>query len=392
MMSINLSDIDVLVRQVTDEVIDWRRHLHSHPELSFEEMETSQYVFDVLNSFGGLEVSRPTKTSVMARLIGQTDGPKLAIRADMDALPIEEETDLEFKSQNKGVMHACGHDAHTAILLGATKVLTELRDSVKGEIRFLFQHAEELHPGGAVEMVKAGVMDDIDQVIGLHVRSMMESGRLCVSAGPINAASDRFDIVLRGRGGHAAHPHGTVDTVAVAGQVIAALQTIVSRNKDPLNPLVISITKIHGGTAYNVIPETVELGGTVRSYNPALRESVPELMERVIGGITSAHDATFNLDYRRGYSPVVNDEQLSQRVAKVLQNAFGEDNVHPSTPGMGGEDFSGYLTKAPGTFFHLGAGDASKGKLYPHHHPKFWLDEDAFQVGVKAFVTLALNL
>ncbi|QSO47074.1 amidohydrolase [Alicyclobacillus mengziensis] len=391
-MSVNLADLDVLVNEVTEQVVSWRRHLHSHPELSFEEVSTSQYVYDTLTSFGGLEVSRPTKTSVVARLIGPTDGPKLAIRADMDALPIEEETDFEFRSQTKGVMHACGHDAHTAMLLGAAKILTGLRDKVRGEIRFIFQHAEELHPGGAVQMVEAGVMDDIDDIIGLHVRSTMESGRLCVSAGPINAASDRFDITIRGRGGHAAHPHGAVDSVAVAAQVIAALQHIVARNKDPLDALVISITKIHGGTAYNVIPETVELGGTVRSYNPTLRESVPDLMERVIRGITEAHGATFKFDYRRGYSPVINDEQLSSRVREVLEQTFGEGSVHPSKPGMGGEDFSGYLTKAPGTFFHLGAGNAAMGTLYPHHHPKFWLDEDAFKVGVKAFVTLALNL
>jgi amidohydrolase len=391
-MSVQLAHLDVLVNEVTDEVVAWRRHLHSHPELSFEEVNTSQYVYDTLTSFGGLDVSRPTKTSVVARLVGPIEGPKLAIRADMDALPIEEETDFEFRSQTKGVMHACGHDAHTAILLGAAKVLTGLREEVRGEIRFIFQHAEELHPGGAVQMVEAGVMDDIDNIIGLHVRSTMESGRLCVSAGPINAASDRFDVTIHGRGGHAAHPHGTVDSVAVAAEVIASLQHIVARNKDPLHPLVISITKIHGGTAYNVIPETVELGGTVRSYNPALRESVPALMERVISGITEAHGATFKFDYRPGYSPVVNDEQLSERVAAVLEQAFGEGNVHPSKPGMGGEDFSGYLTKAPGTFFHLGAGNAAQGTLYPHHHPKFWLDEEAFKVGVKAFVALGLNL
>ncbi|KPV44472.1 N-acyl-L-amino acid amidohydrolase [Alicyclobacillus ferrooxydans] len=387
-----MTDIDALVSEVTDEVIGWRRHLHQHPELSFEEVNTADYVFERLSSFGGLEITRPTRTSVMARLIGSSEGATLAIRADMDALPIDEETDFEFKSVSPGVMHACGHDAHTAILLGAAKVLAGLREHVRGEIRFFFQHAEELHPGGAVEMVRAGVMDGVDHVIGLHVRSLMESGRLCVSAGPINAASDRFDITIRGRGGHAAHPHTAVDSIAVAGQVIAALQSIVSRNTDPLDPLVLTITKIHGGTAYNVIPETVELGGTVRSYNPTLRDSVPGLMERIIGGITEAHGATFQLDYRRGYSPLINDQDLSERVSDVLKQAFGEEHVLPSTPGMGGEDFSGYLTEAPGTFFHLGAGDASKRLLYPHHHPKFWLDESAFQVGVKAFVTLALNL
>lgn len=391
-MITSLSEIDMLVRETTEEVVNWRRHLHAHPEMSFEEVNTSQFVFDLLNSFGGLEVSRPTKTSVVARLNGSRDGPKLAIRADMDALPIQEETNFEFQSTNPGVMHACGHDAHTAILLGAAKILTKLCSQVRGEIRFIFQHAEELEPGGAVELVAAGVMDDIDQVIGLHMDALTTAGVLYISGGPVTAACDDFDIIIHGQGGHAAQPQSTVDSVAVAAQVVTGLQQIVSRNKDPLDPLVISITKIHGGTAHNVIPETVQLGGTVRCYSSALRESAAPWIEQVVRGITAAHGATFELDYRRGYSSVVNDERLSTEVEDILRQALGAEQIRPAKPEMGAEDFSGYLSKAPGTFFYLGAGNAEQGTLYPHHHPKFWLDESSFQVGVKAFVTLALNL
>lgn len=289
-------------------------------------------------------------------------------------------------------MHACGHDGHTAMLLGTAKILSGLKDQIQGEIRFLFQHAEELHPGGAVEMVEAGVLDGVDMVIGIHLRSLTDVGLVAVSPGPINAASDRFDITIVGKGGHAAHPHTSVDSVAVAAQVVANLQHIVSRNADPLDPLVLTVTKIHGGTAYNVIPATVELGGTVRSYNPNLRETVPELMERVIQGVTEAHGATYTFDYRKGYLPLVNDEQVSTLVQESLIEAFGEERVQQSKPGMGGEDFSGFLQQVPGTFFHVGAGNVAKDIVYPHHHPRFTIDEDALSVGVKAFVHVAFKL
>ncbi|WP_051662996.1 amidohydrolase [Alicyclobacillus macrosporangiidus] len=384
-------EMENLLREVQSDVVAWRRHLHRYPELSYEEHETAQFVHDLLCSFGALEVSRPTPTSVMARLLGAGEGPTVALRADMDALPIEEENTFEFRSSRPGVMHACGHDAHTAILLATAKVLTQLQPWLCGEVRFFFQHAEEVHPGGAVQMVEAGVMDGVDMVLGLHVRSPLEAGVLAISAGPINAASDRFDITIRGRGGHAAHPHTAVDSVLVAAEVVTQLQHLVSRNKDPLEPLVISVTKISGGSAYNVIPETVQLAGTVRTYSPRLREQVPAWMERVIEGVTSAHGATYEFSYRRGYAPLINDPQVAQLVEETLKDAFGPERVRKAQPGMGGEDFSGFLQAAPGAFFHLGVGNREKGIVYPHHHPRFTVDEDALIVGVEAFVRLALR-
>jgi amidohydrolase len=390
--SFSIDQLTTLVEAISEDVIRWRRHLHEYPELSFQEEQTSQFVFDTLSTFPNLELSRPTKTSVMARLVGDKPGRTLAIRADMDALPITEENTFEFASKNPGVMHACGHDGHTAMLLGTAKILSNLTEYLSGEIRFIFQHAEELHPGGAVEMVEAGVMEGVDLIIGIHLRSLIEVGKVGVAAGPINAASDRWDITIFGKGGHAAAPHSTVDSVVVAGEVISNLQHIVSRNKDPLDPLVLSVTKITGGTAYNVIPGTVEMSGTVRTYNPELRERVPEMMERVIKGVTEAHGATYAFDYRKGYRPLINDETVSRMVREGLLEVFGEDAVYTSKPGMGGEDFSGFLQVVPGTFFHVGAGNVEKNIVYPHHHPKFTVDEDSLPIGVKAFVHLALKL
>ncbi|KPV44473.1 M20 metallopeptidase family protein [Alicyclobacillus ferrooxydans] len=384
--------ISELVAGVKDDVIGWRRHLHQNPELSFQEENTSQYVYNILESFGGLELSRPTKTSVVARLIGKQPGKVLAIRADMDALPILEDTSFEFKSSNPGVMHACGHDGHTAMLLGTAKILTGLKEHLVGEVRFLFQHAEELFPGGASQMVAAGVMEGVGQVIGIHLKSMMEPGIVSVQTGPVNAAPDTFHVRIIGSGGHAAYPHTTVDSVLIAAQAITNLQHIVSRNKDPLDRLVLSVTRIMGGTADNVIPGCVEFGGTVRSYNPALRDNVPEWMERIIKGVTAAHGATYEFEYTRGYDPVVNDDEVTKIVEETLKGVFGEERVVNGPPTMGGEDFSAFQKAAPGTFFQVGAGYGPKESWHPHHHPKFAINEDALPVGVEAFVNLAFRL
>ncbi|MCL6454279.1 MAG: amidohydrolase [Alicyclobacillus sp.] len=391
-MGITIADAEQMLQQVTEEVVRWRRHLHQNPELSFQEQQTSQFVYETLRSFGELELSRPTPTSVVARLIGRQPGPVLAIRADMDALPITEENDLEFASTNPGVMHACGHDGHTAMLLGVAKVLSGLKDKLRGEVRFLFQHAEELFPGGAQELVKAGVMDGVDCVIGIHLWSPLQVGRIQVRAGAFMAAPDVFYITIKGKGGHAAQPHLTVDSIAIAAQVVTNLQHVVSRNVDPLDPVVLSVTQFHSGTAHNVIPESVEMVGTVRSFKPELRDEVPEKMERIVKGITEAHGASYEFRYEHGYRPVINDEQLTGRVRAALVETFGPDVVVEGDPTMGGEDFSAYQQLVPGTFFYVGAGNAEKGIIYPHHHPRFNVDEDALPIGVRAFVSVALHL
>ncbi|GIM46253.1 N-acyl-L-amino acid amidohydrolase [Collibacillus ludicampi] len=381
-----------VIETVKEEVIRWRRHFHQNPELSFQEEKTAQFVYDTLQSFGNLKVSRPTKTSVMARLIGEQPGKVLAIRADMDALPIQEENDFEFASKNPGVMHACGHDGHTAMLLGTAKVLSKLKDRIKGEVRFLFQHAEELFPGGAEEMVQAGVMEGVDMVIGAHLWTPLESGKIGVVYGPMMAAPDTFWITIKGKGGHAALPQQTIDSIAVGAQVVINLQHIVSRNTDPLDHLVVSITKFVAGTTHNVIPGTVEMCGTVRSLNPELRRSVPELMERIVKGITEAHGADYTFKYEYGYRPVINDREVTRVIEETVREVFGEEALDLMKPNMVGEDFSAFQQKAPGTFFYVGAGNKDKGIMYPHHHPRFTIDEDVLENGVKMFVHATFKL
>ncbi|AEH46281.1 M20 family metallopeptidase [Parageobacillus thermoglucosidasius] len=385
-------EIKRLVDEVKEEVIAWRRHLHANPELSFQEEKTAQFVYETLQSFGNLEISRPTKTSVMARLIGPQPGRVVAIRADMDALPIQEENTFAFASKNPGVMHACGHDGHTAMLLGTAKILSQLRDQIKGEIRFLFQHAEELHPGGAEEMVQAGVMDGVDVVIGTHLWSPLERGKIGIVYGPMMAAPDRFFIRIHGKGGHAALPHQTIDAIAVGAQVVTNLQYIVSRNVDPLEPLVVSVTQFVAGTTHNVIPGSVEIQGTVRSFDETLRKSVPKLMERIIKGITEAHGATYEFEFEYGYRPVINNNEVTRVIEETVREVFGEEAVDHIKPNMGGEDFSAFQQKAPGSFFYVGAGNKEKGIVYPHHHPRFTIDEDALEIGVRLFVHAAFKL
>ncbi|TDL86138.1 amidohydrolase [Vibrio vulnificus] len=381
-----------LIEAVKDEVVAWRRYLHKYPELSFQEEKTAQYVYETLQTFGELEISRPTKTSIMARLIGQQPGKVIALRADMDALPIEEENDFDFVSQNSGVMHACGHDGHTAMLLGTAKILTQLKDQVKGEVRFLFQHAEELPPGGAQEMVKAGVLDGVDMIIGSHLLSTLPLGKIGLGYGAVMAGADTFNITVVGKGGHASQPELTVDPIAIGTQVVSNLQHIVSRYRDAQEALVISVTQFHAGSAINVIPSSVSIGGSVRSFNPELREEIPNFIERIVKGITEAHGATYEFDYLFGYAPTINDEEVNRLMDETVCEVFGEESREILKPIMGSEDFSAFQKVVPGSYIVIGARNEEKGIIHPHHHPKFTFDEQALQYGVKLFVHGTLKM
>jgi amidohydrolase len=384
---------DKHVDVVTSEVVRWRRHLHRNPELSFKEEETAQFVYETLRSFGdNLELSRPTPTSVVARLIGARPGRTVAIRADMDALPIEEENDFEFVSRTPGVMHACGHDGHTAMLLGTAKILSGMKEGINGEVRFLFQHAEELYPGGAQQKVDAGAMEGVDLVIGTHLWAPLNIGKIGVAYGAMMGAPDTFWITIKGKGGHGAMPHQAVDSIAIGAQVVTNLQHVVSRNTDPIDNVVVSVTKFTGGTAHNVIPGCVEMLGTVRTLDPEVRKKVPELMERVVKGVTEAHGATYEFEYQFGYRPVINDEEVTRVMEETVREVFGEETLEMVRPNMGGEDFSALQQKAPGTFFWVGAGNEEKGITYPHHHPRFTIDEDALPYGVKMFLNATFKL
>ena len=375
-----------------EQVIAWRRHLHMNPELSFHEHTTAQYVFDTLSDMPTLELSRPTTTSVVARLRGPHAGKTIAVRADIDALPIAEENEVEYKSRVNGAMHACGHDGHTSILLGLAKLLSAHRDEIAGEVRFIFQHAEELSPGGAEEMVHAGVMNGVEQVIGLHLWASLPFGRIGIVPGPAMAAPDTFQLTITGKGGHAAIPHETVDPIAVGAHVVTALQHIVARNVDPLDNVVVSVTQFIAGTAFNIIPGSVFLSGTVRTFDAKLRTEVPKLMERIIAGVTSAFGADYQFNIERGYRPVVNDPALSARLSGLISRTFGADVLETMRPTMGGEDFSAYLQKAPGVFAFVGAGNVTEGIAFPHHHPRFQIDERSLDLGLRYLTAATLDL
>jgi len=380
------------VREMAGQVIRWRRHLHQHPEVAFNEHATSAFIRDVLSGIPGLVITRPTETSVMARLVGRAPGRVIAVRADIDALPVHEENDLPYRSAVDGAMHACGHDGHTAIVLGLATILARHREQLTGEVRFFFQHAEELAPGGAEEMVQAGVMDGVDAVIGIHLWAPMPVGRIGIVSGAAMAAPDNFECTIMGRGGHAAIPHECVDPIVVGAQVVTALQHIVSRDVDPLDPVVVSVTQFHAGTTFNVIPESATLAGTIRSFDPVLRLRVPETMERVIRGVCSAFGATYELKIERGYRPVVNDPATCARLEQVVERTFGEGVLQPTRPTMGGEDFSAYQQKAPGVFAFIGAGNAFEEILYPHHHPRFNIDESSLDIGLRYLTAATLDL
>jgi len=376
------------MEDVFAEVVRWRRHLHRHPELSFEERETAAFVADTLAGFGGtLEIERPAENSVVARLRTGRPGPVVALRADIDALPIQEESGVEFASERPGVMHACGHDGHTAMLLGAARVLAGSADALPGgELRFLFQPAEERAPGGARDLVAAGAVERASLVYGHHLWSPMPVGSLTAMPGPFMAASDFFGLVVHGRGGHAGLPHEATDTIAIGAQIVANLQHVVARRTDPLRSAVVSIGSFHAGDAPNVIPGRAELAGTVRTFDPALRERIPELVEQVVRGVCAAHDADYELDYQGGYLPVVNDERATALVRTAIAEVAGADALREIEPIMGGDDFSAYQAEVPGCYAFIGAGGEH---AHPHHHPRFEIDERALETGVRLHVEVA---
>jgi len=388
-----IDNLNLRVDLIKDQVIAWRRHLHLNPEVSYHEGETSQFIYSTLLSFGNLEVTRPTKTSVMARFFGKKPGKVIAIRADMDALPIQEETTLDYASRHPGVMHACGHDAHIAMLLGIAKIFSGMREEITGELRFIFQHAEELFPpGGAEELVGAGVMEGVDVIIGGHVWAPLEIGKIGLAYGPMMASPDSFYLTIKGKGGHGAMPHQTIDAISIGAEVVVNLQHIVSRNIDPLDQVVVSVCRFVGGTTNNIIPSNVQIDGTIRTLDPKLRQEVPLLLERIVKGITSAHGADYDLKVILGYRPVINDERVVRVLEESVCEVMGDEAIEFVRPSMGAEDFSAYLQKASGAFFFIGCGNKEKGYIYPHHHPCFMIDEDVLQYGMKIFMMATIKL
>lgn len=400
--------VDRLADEVEPKVIEWRRWIHQHPELSNREYETGKMVAEHLRALG-IEVTHPiAHTGVKGVLRGGKPGPVVALRADMDALPVTERVDLPFASkvratylgQEVGVMHACGHDSHTAILMGVAEVLAEMRDELPGTVVFIFQPAEEGAPpgeeGGAELMVEEGVLDDpkVDVVFGLHISSSLEVGKIRYKPGGTMAASDRLVIKIRGKQTHGSRPWSGVDPITVAGQVLTGLQTIVSRQMELTNEaVVISIGKIQGGVRSNIIPEEVEMIGTIRTLDTIMQRKAHAAIHRMVQHIAQAHGATAEVDIQIGYPVTYNDPDLTETMLPTLKKVAGEANVILSKAITGAEDFSFYARRVPGLFFFLGGMPPGQDPetAPPHHTPDFYLDERGFKLGVRALANLALD-
>jgi amidohydrolase len=367
-------------------VIADRRYLHEHPELAFQEYETSRFVAERLASLGVEEIRTGIGGTGVTGLIqgGKGSGNVVMVRADMDALPIIEENDVEYKSTTPGVMHACGHDAHTAMLLGLTRLLVSRKDEFAGTVKVLFQPAEEVPPGGAIAMIRDGALEDphVDAVLGLHVSSELPAGMIGMRHGAGSASSDRFRVTIQGKGGHAASPHETVDPIVVGAQIVQGFQTLVSRETDPVEAAVVSTTAFIGGEAFNVIPDTVELRGTVRTLSQDVREQMEKRLIALATGIGKAGGAEVQVEFIRGYPGIVNDPEMTALVRQAAIDAVGADHVIDSPIGMGGEDFSYFTLERPGCFFNVGTRNEERGIVWGHHHPRFDVEEEGMAAGI----------
>lgn len=406
-IDIDLSRVREEIQALQPQLVEWRRRLHQHPELGFKEHITSEFVAQKLQEWGIEHQTGIAKTGIVATIEGkrnrgqgdkETSGqgeefsiqnPKvLAIRADMDALPIQEENEVSYRSQHDGVMHACGHDGHTAIALATAYYLSQHRDDFAGTVKIIFQPAEE-GPGGALPMIEAGVLKnpDVDAIIGLHLWNNLPLGTVGVRSGALMAAVELFNCTILGKGGHGAMPHQTVDSVVVAAQIVNALQTIVARNVDPIDSAVVTVGELHAGTAHNVIAATARLNGTVRYFNPKFEAYFGQRIEQIIAGICQSYGATYNFKYWQLYPPTINNAGMAELVrsqaAEVIETPVG---IVPECQTMGGEDMSFFLQEVPGCYFFLGSANADKNLAYPHHHPRFDFDETALGMGVEIFV------
>lgn len=372
-----------LLDQAYGEMVEVRRHLHQYPELSFQEVKTPKFIAEYHEKLGHEVRTGVGGGGVVATLRGGKPGQTVALRADFDALPIQEETDVPFKSVVDGVMHACGHDSHTATLLILAKVLNSMKDEIEGNVVFIHQHAEEMLPGGAIAMIEDGCLEGVDVIFGQHIWSTGPVGTIEYRPGPVMAAADFFHVKIQGRGGHGAQPHKTKDSVVIGAQLVGNLQQIVSRRVDPLDSAVLSIGSFEAKNAPNVIADTAKLSGTVRTFKESTRAEVEQEIERIIKGTCLAGDVEYEFEYIKGYPATVNPKEEMEFVAKLAETVPGVTAVNECEPQMGGEDFAYYLQHVKGAFFFTGAQNPELNAVYPHHHPKFNIDEKGMLIAAK---------
>ena len=385
-------DIKKVVESLYEEMKAVRRHLHKHPELSFQENNTKKYIYDQIKDLP-LEIERDVGgNGLRARLHVNDDFKTVALRADFDALPITEENDVAYKSEVEGVMHACGHDAHTAILITTARILCAHKDALPVNVVFIFQHAEEQLPGGARSMVEAGVLEGVDYIYGIHVSSKYPTGTLGYTYGYKHAAADAFHYKVIGRGGHGAEPHSAIDPVVASASLIQQLQTIASRTVDPLKSAVVTAGMFNAGSAFNIIPSLSEVSGTVRTFEKEVQDQVMDRMEGIRKGIEESYGVKCELEYNKGYPAVLNtDEALDALLEATDDDTDFITSVEEVELSMGGEDFAYYLEEVPGAFFNIGTMNKELETDYPHHHPRFDIDEAGMKAGVESYLRLITN-
>lgn len=375
------------IEKLSGKIIEWRRDFHRHPEIAYEEERTSSVIRQFLESLD-IPVSACAKTGLRGILKGRPGGKTVALRADIDALPLKEEGDKEYISENPEAAHACGHDGHMAILMGTAEVLSQRKDQFKGNVVFLFQPSEERIPGGAKKMIEEGALKGVDAVFGLHLWQPLPTGFVGIVKGAMMAQPDAFTVTVRGKGGHGSMPHTTVDPILVASHLVVNIQSIVSRNVDPLKPVVVSFGTVKGGTIYNIIPGEVSLTGTVRTFDSSIQSLAEKRLKEIVEETCKTFGATAEFEYEKGYPSLINPEGMTDFVLEVTRNTLGEDRIQEIDPVMGGEDFAYFLQKVPGAFLFFGMGD---GMEFPHHHPAFDLDEKALPRATLLMTSLALE-
>lgn len=386
-----MKDLFELLDQHYEEMVEIRRYLHQNPELSHQEVHTPAYIAEYHKNLGHKVRTGVGERGVTAVLKGGKPGPTIALRADFDALPIHEATDVPFKSKVDGVMHACGHDGHTATLLVLAKVLNKLQNEIEGTVVFIHQHAEEYAPGGAIDMIADGCLEGVDAIFGVHLWATEPYGDLLYRSGPFMAAADRFTVLIKGKGGHGGIPHLTKDAIVTGSQLVVNLQQVVSRRVDPLESAVLSIGSFVSKNAFNVISDQAEIIGTVRTLNEHTRDQVELEMERIIKGTCLSAGCDYDFLYERGYPTVDNHERETLFIRDLGAKIPGIQTVREMAPIMGGEDFAYYLQHVPGSFFFIGAMDPDWDEAYPHHHPKFDIDERSMLLAAKTLGKAVLD-